>query len=217
LEDPFEGSFTEGSIRAHQEEWDTSFPDDLVTLARWVPCQSYVSCWHISDVESAALWRVYGDAEGSLAIRSTVGALKTVFPEKLDVADNAIISQDIRKVLYIDYTSDHPHLNDLAGPLCYKRHAFAYEQELRLIRQELPTGPASGRANGRAIQLGPPPPDKGRVIRVEPDTLLKAIYLAPSSPEWIRSLLQKVLARFGLGGLPCRQSGLDDLPEIAPF
>jgi hypothetical protein len=214
FEDVFEGAFTEGSLREHAEEWGTELPEDLVTLARWVPCRSYVSCWHASEVESAALWKIYAASEGALAVRSTVGALQQVFPATLKSQDNLILNQDLRRVQYIDYRTEHPDINDLAGPLCYKRRAFAFEQEVRVIRQELPTGPAKDRPNGRVIVMGPPPDETGREVPVDLETLIGAIYLAPSSPPWLLPTLRETMRRFGFGEIDCRQSSLDELPDF---
>lgn len=214
FDDVFEGSFTEGSLREYVSEWGPDFAQRVATLSRWVPSRSYVSCWHISAVESVALWKMYADAEGSIALKSSVGALRSAFPDRADRQEHLIVSQDVRRVVYIDYRSEHPYINDLAGPLCYKRQAFAFEQEVRVIRQELPIGPSSARPQGSAIQLATPPSDRGRELPVELDRLLEAIYLAPSSPDWMLGTIEAVVARFGLEGIECRQSSLDDLPAI---
>lgn len=214
LADTFEGTFTEGSLREHAKEWGTEYPEDLVRMARWVPCRSFVNCWHASDGESAALWRIYAASEGAVAIRSTIGALQKVFPETLESQENLIVSQDIRCVQYIDYRTAHPYLNDLTGPLCYKRRAFTFEEEVRLIRQELPTGPSKDRPSGKAILMGPPPKETGREVSADLDILIGAIYLAPSSPAWMLPVIRETMKRFGLGGKDCRQSSLDELPEI---
>lgn len=126
FDDIFEGAFSEGSLRDHAKEWGTKFPEDLVKLIQWIPCRSFVSCWHASEVESVALWKIYAPSEGSLAIKSTIGALQKAFPEKLERSGDLLVSQDIRRIQYIDYRTEHPDINDLAGPLCYKRRAFTF-------------------------------------------------------------------------------------------
>lgn len=127
FDDVFEGSFTEGSLRGHADEWGAEFPDNLMAMVRWIPCRSFVSCWHASEVESAALWKLYAGGEGSLAIKSTIGALQRAFPSTLETRGDLIINQDVRRVQYIDYRTAHLHLNDLAGPLSYERQAFSFE------------------------------------------------------------------------------------------
>jgi hypothetical protein len=211
FEDQFEGSFTEGSLRDHEKEWGTEFPENLIQLSRWTPCCSFVSCWCASTEESAALWRIYGPSLGSCAIVSTVGALQKHFPETTETVGDILVNQAIRKIQYIDYGSVHPYLNDMMGPLCYKRRAFSYEQEIRVIRQEFPTGPSRSRPEGRAIIMGEPPEERGKQIKVELNEMLSAVHLAPSSPNWLKGVVTETLQRFELS-TPCYQSNLDDLP-----
>jgi len=216
LGDAFEGSFTEGSLRDHAGKWGSDFPDDLVTMVQWIPCRSFVSCWHASEVESAALWKIYADVEGGVAIRSTIGALQEAFPSTLESNADLLVSQDIRRIQYIDYRTAHPHLNDIAGPLCYKRHAFSFEQEIRVIRQELPTvpRPREGQPDGRAIMMGPPPEEIGRAVTVNVEKLIEEVYLAPSSPGWLLPTVQKTIRELGFHAIDCRQSSLDELLEF---
>jgi len=214
--DAFEGAFTEGSLREHAEEWGTEYPDGLIQLSRWLPCRSFVSCWHASEAESVALWKIYAGIEGSLAIRSSVGALKKAFPSLLERKNDLLVSQDVRRVQYIDYLTEHPCINDLAGPLCYKRRAFSFEQEIRVIRQELPSisKPSPDRPNGRAIILAAPPAEMGREIDVNVEELIEKVYLAPSSPDWLLPTVRITIERFGFGSIECRQSSLDELPDF---
>ena len=217
FEDHYEGAFSEGSLRDHERDWGTALPENLVAMTRWLPYRSFVSCWHASDVESVALWKIYAGCEGALAIQSTVAALQAIFPELITPEGDLIIYQAVRRVQYIDYRTEHPYINDLMGPLCYKRRAFAYEQEIRIIRQEIPTGPAKDRPGGRAIQMGPPPEQKGVNLPVDLKTLIEAVYIAPLSPPWLLDAVAETMHRFDLGDIPCRQSTLDELPEYGRY
>jgi hypothetical protein len=214
FDDPFEGSFSEGSLKDHEKDWGSEFPENLVTMTRWLPYRSFVSCWHASDVESVALWKIYAGSEGALAIRSTVGALQALFPEVTEREGTTLVNQAVRSVQYIDYRTEHPFLNDVMGPLCYKRRAFAYEQEIRVIRQEIPTGPAKNRPGGWAIQFGPPPEHRGVEFPVNLASLVEEVYLAPSSPAWLLDVIAETMHRFDLDSIPCRQSSLDELPDF---
>jgi len=216
FDDVFEGSFTQGSLRDHADEWGMEYPDNLVTMAQWIPCRSFVSCWHASEVESAALWKIYTGGEGSLAIRSTIGALQEAFPSTLEYKGDLLVIQDVRRIQYIDYRTAHPYLNDLAGPLCYKRQAFSFEQEIRVIRQELPTipHPREGQPNGRAVLMEPPPAVTGREIAVNVERLIEAVYIAPSSPGWLLPTVRETIKAFGFHRMDCLQSSLDELPEF---
>ncbi|MEZ5384033.1 MAG: hypothetical protein R3F13_00820 [Prosthecobacter sp.] len=214
FDDVFEGTFTKGSLQEQEIESGSKFPDELVDMARWIVCRSYVSCWHVSSVESAALWKIYAGSDGAIAMKSSIRALKECFPDKIERHGNSIVNQSIRSVQYIDYRTAHPYLNDLAGPLCYKRQAFRFEQEIRVIRQELPTVPSKNRPNGKTILLGPAPDEKGLEIQVNIERLIDTVYLAPSSPSWMLPTIRDTLKNFGMGNINCQQSSLDELPEF---
>lgn len=213
LEDSFEGTFSDGSLAEFAVEWGTPYPDGLELLSRWVPCVSYVSCWCASSDESAALWSIYGGA-GGLAIQSTVGGLQRAFPSVLDSKNDHIVNQAVRSVQYIDYRTQHPYLNDLMGPICYKRRAFAFERELRVIRQEIPSATAKDRPGGMAIKLGPAPERFGIRLPIIMSDVITGVYVAPGSPDWIHEGVRKLMDRFGLEAVPCHQSSLDELPAF---
>ena len=216
LSDTFEGSFSNASLQNHANDWGSTFPANLVKLMQWIPCRSFVNCWHVSNAESAALWKIYSGSESSVAVQSTIGTLQKLFPELMTKDGNTIVYQSIRRVQYIDYRAEAPHINDLMGPLCYKRQAFRHEQEIRLIRQELPTGPAKDR-EGSCVQVGPPPKNQGIEVPVDLTELIDAVYLVPSSPKWFLNVVQEVMRKFDLDDIPCRQSTLDELPDYGRF
>jgi hypothetical protein len=216
LNDAFEGSFTSGSLAGFLAETGSIFTDGLLALSQWVPCRSFVSCWHLSTGESAALWQVYGGRDGALAIRSTVGALRRAFPESHESTPDTLVHQTVRRMQYIDYAHEHPYINDLAGPLSYKRHAFSYEQEIRVIRQVLPTRPSPrpDQPDGKSIVMGSPPTERGIHAQVDVADLVVAVHLAPATPTWQQGTIRRILDLAGYRGMQCQQSSLDDLPEF---
>jgi hypothetical protein len=213
LGDQFEGSFTKGSLDDFQSEWGSEFRADHRQYWTLAPRWSYVSCWHAADFESAALWAVYGGGN-AVAIRSTLDRLTAAVPDSDTRNGNTLISQGVRRVVYIDYKSTHPHLNDLMGPLCYKRLAYSYESEIRAIRQELRDVESTDRPGGRALDANAPPGESGREIPVKLEELLTAVYVVPRAPQWYFETVAAVMRRYGLNGVPCYQSSLDDLPEF---
>lgn len=214
LGDPFEGSFTQGSLDEFRERHSSPYPDGLQQYLRHVPYWSFVNCWHVADYESAALWSIYG--ERGIAIRSTVDQLRAAAPEVSARDGETLVHQGVRRVVYIDYRSEHPYLNDLMGPLCFKRRAFAFEGEIRVVRQELRSVAAAtdDRPDGRALDGRAPPGPPGREISVDLAALLDAVYVAPRAPSWLREVVSTLLANNGLDQIPCHQSSLDELPEI---
>jgi len=213
LGDPFEGSFTQGSLDAFRVQQGTEFRDDHRRYWTLAPRWSYVSCWHLAEAESAALWAIYG-GRNAIAVKSTVDRLRAAIPELETREGDVLVSQGVRRVIYIDYRATHPHLNDLMGPLCYKRLAFSYESEIRAIRQELRSVESSSRSGGRALDAGAPPGILGREMPVTLRDMISAIYVAPRAPAWYLQIVQAVIRRYDLNDLQCHQSSLDELPEF---
>lgn len=81
----------------------------------------FVNCWHISEHESDAMWRLYAIAPRGIAIQSTVGDVK-----------ECLRPHNSGQVIYYDPSHD-VYSASLFGPhdILFKRNAFAWEQEYR--------------------------------------------------------------------------------------
>lgn len=218
FQDIYEGSFTQGSLENHFREWGEDDSYNLIHLSQRIPNHSYVSCWHASEHESAALWEIYGAKDGAIAIKSSIGTLKRLFPRITKHEGDTIVDQQIARVQYINYKTEHPYINDLAGPLCYKRNAFSYENEIRIIYMKLPTTPSKNdnNSNGRAIAIDEVSSATGINIPVDLNELIESVFIAPSSPGYLKSAISDIMKRFELS-CGCQQSSLDDIPEYGPF
>ena len=111
LEDLFEGSFSYGNQKLRESILlpKTEF-DKLRTFSREMRKRIYVSCWHINDCDSYAMWKIYSGRKGErVSIKTTARKLK----ENLN---QVIISQ----IKYIDYRSDRIPETNLYNIFCYK-------------------------------------------------------------------------------------------------
>ncbi len=88
-----------------------------------------ISCWHINDTESAAMWELYSKAGFGIAVRTTTEILANslVIPEGY----NMVMSQ----VNYIDFDkeNDTEYIYNELLPFKNKRKEFIYENEFRII------------------------------------------------------------------------------------
>lgn len=85
-----------------------------------------VSCWNMSDEESAALWQLYCSSQDGVVIQTTVGRLiRSLEKERRDIY--------IGEVKYINYVTDSIPINNALYPYLYKRISFQHERELRAI------------------------------------------------------------------------------------
>lgn len=108
---------------------------------------SFISCWHLNEEESVAMWDLYvGKSEPGIAIQTTVSTLNNIFPRRIE--KNKILIKDIkgdeickekkwfgmRKVDYY-YDSDEAFKNNYDvqfSKIFIKRPYFSYEKEFRV-------------------------------------------------------------------------------------
>lgn len=84
-------------------------------------CGHFVNCWHMSDHESDAMWRLYALAPNGIAMQSTVG----------DV-NGCLRPHNSGRVIYYDPSNDvrSPTMFG-AHDILFKRSPFAWEREYR--------------------------------------------------------------------------------------
>lgn len=141
-----------------------------------------VSCWHISKHESAGMWRLYSARRG-IAVQSTVGRLKAA-------VGGAGPQHSLVKVGYFDYDPQALELPEgipEAGawrwddrlPFCCKQQAYAFEQELRILRR----GPSDPPHAGQLVGL-----DRYE-LSVQPGDLVERVYMHPDTEHWVYELI----------------------------
>src|SRR6266487_5894948 len=76
FDDPFEGSYPTPNLAARETFWAEYFPGqspplDQGALALGARRWTFINSWNLSEVESAAFWRLYVPSSGGVALRST--------------------------------------------------------------------------------------------------------------------------------------------------
>jgi hypothetical protein len=192
FKDTFEGTFTPQSIDTYRKHLATVAPH--LSATTWpeilsnIRKNSYVSCWHLSEVESADLWRLYGN---TIAIRSTYRNLCRFLP--LD-------RFDIGMATYIDYVNDHPDVSHTAAPLFFKRDSLAHERELRAVTQ-------IHTFEGDRQVPDPTPGFEGQYALGDLNDLVVELVVAPDMPSWMREQVFKLSRHYGLDKV-CSPSSL---------
>ncbi len=220
LEDQFEGSFPVGQTViervAHMlpaglafapdavVEWPPGFADSWSTVRRW----SVVTCWHESERESAAMWKLYAPAGAAVAIVSSVGRLRTALAHAppLEVGFNGGLHFHLGRVKYIDYKSDRIPSKSFAAQFFHKRLSFEHEREVRAVLVRYPEA-----ADRTGLDHHLQPPHSGIRIPVEPAQLIHTVRVAPQAPPWFARLVRSLCQRYQLPIDP-EQSELDARP-----
>jgi hypothetical protein len=187
LDDPYEGVLP--------RLLETMLPRDVIPVFKTSPVTSFVSCWHLNSLESAAMWQIYSKFNEGVAIQSTFSRLTASFTGFAQVPKGLSRPTAIHAgmVYYIDYDREvfqdkHRWLNGLA-PLMHKRRSFAYESEVRAVCTIANNVPSRN-------ELTP----KCRGIHVDCDLgqLVEAVYVAPLAPTFFRECVEAVVRQFDL-------------------
>lgn len=194
LGDPFEGSYPLANAPARDRLYG---PDENLHLSlerRRLLRATLVSCWHLGQFESAAMWRLY--AFGAIAIRSTVGSFRNALKE----TPRAI---HLGAINYIDYEAATISEENLLRPFLYKRLSFAYEHELRAVA----LSPQYLRRAGPVAMW----PETGEYVPAVLHELIEAVHVAPSSANWYVEAVRSVTSRYDVSAQVIR-SKLDEAP-----
>lgn len=161
-------------------------------IERIIPSH-FVNCWFISEYESDAMWRLYSQNYEGIAIKSSLGKLKTAFKK---TQERIWIGQ----VDYIDYDQWQPPEGDgqkpflWIEPFFWKRLSFMYERELRALA-------GKGKQNINGIN-----------IDVNLNELIEAIYVFPDSKDWYFDLVKTIVKKYGYTDLNIKRSSLGERP-----
>ena len=144
---------------------------DLEALGKDGLHTTFVSCWHESQVESEALWRLYcPPSSAGVAIRTTYSALT------LSLGDNPDIK--IGRVRYIDFRKTFAGPNDA---IFRKRQSLSHEREVRAVVH---------RFDAR---------DKvGIRIPIALNQILETVVVSPFAPTWFEEVLKEIMQRFSV-------------------
>jgi hypothetical protein len=195
FEDILEGTWTD----RHIETVETLFGKEEALRhregARREGAAIYVSCWTKGAYESMAMWDLYGQKSGAIAIKTTVGGLR----QALDSGENRTYINDVYSNEYyigeVDYLewnafgqASHPETL-----CCRKNISYKHEEEVRALI----FGRTWSDSQGPAIPVGcDPDPDKVRNgIAVQLDSLdfLTEIVVGPREQSRIERAINDLV------------------------
>lgn len=194
FDDPYEGATSHANAVMRPDVYaDSELPEHTFRAISshmiWARQWTFLSCWHLNDVESAAMWKLYAQAKEAIAVKSSYARLCECLPEAAYVGS----------VRYIDYHADWLPEGNMFYPFVHKRKSFEHERELRALIQELPT------KDGQLL-TGVPNPQAGLSVPVDLDMLVDGIFLSPTAPGWLTKLVTRVCARYGVKADVARSS-----------
>ena len=203
LGDPFEGSISRANPRLRPLVYkDSPIPstefERMAKRYKWNRQWVFLNCWHINEHESAAMWKLYAKSNEAVALQSTFSRLHSCLPKKVYLG----------VVQYIDYDKDWMAEGNLFYPFVHKQKSFEHEREVRAV-----INTSSFNKDGVEVPIpeGMKNDELGREVRVELETLIENIYVAPTAPDWFGELVERVSRKYGLEK-PVIRSVLDQKP-----
>jgi hypothetical protein len=162
----------------------------------------FAHCWHASDYESAAMWRLYGELHNAVAIVSSRDRL---------TAGLAVSSEEILcgTVKYLDYDTASIDISNGLNPLLHKRKSFQFENEVRLViwRSDLVSktvpilldGKVQNSRTGMEIhEIEAQPIIPGLQVDCDMNQLVKEIKVSPTSDRWFEEVVRDLCMLAGL-------------------
>ncbi|MDF9747028.1 hypothetical protein [Natrinema salsiterrestre] len=189
FEDPFEGKVPDNNYSTIQDRYaDTEIPQnkvkeitDFLQLSKSI---TFANCWHENDYQSAAMWDLYLSNDQGIAVRSTPEQVKSAFDE----SQHSIISG---KVHYVDYDDILLPENNLLSPAFFKRRSFEHENEIRFVFARWDVITEDGQT-----PLSDLP--SGEYVSVDVDSLIDAVYVSPTSPDWFSDLVTDIVDEYNV-------------------
>ena len=76
LSDPFEGSFPKWNVALRPHRYPEQFLEKISSISQTARQMIFISCWHESDNESAAMWKLYAREHDGIAIKTSYRSLR---------------------------------------------------------------------------------------------------------------------------------------------
>lgn len=218
FEDPYEGYISEAykanlesQYRIMQNEHGVDEGESLSLQSAHIyalnvfPKYAYANCWFLGDVESAAMWKLYGGGHNCVAISSSIYSLQEVLYEADDDEQGVMHLQKIR---YVDEASRFTGSNFL-NPMFEKRSSFSHEKEFRalyLLNKGLKV--LNTPSNLHQPKIEEIDNDDGISLEIDVLKLISAVHISPTADPHFYSIVEKTLELAGLDGIECIQSKL---------
>src|SRR6266536_4657635 len=136
FDDPFEGAYPYTSVERYRSTLYTEHKklgtpsedvkemfrkgvDSFKEYNQWM----MISCWHMSEYESASMWKLYTKTNEAICVQSTYECLRACLDREVYIGE----------VQYIDYQKDWLPSDTVLYPFLHKRKSFEHERELRAL------------------------------------------------------------------------------------
>lgn len=189
FKDPFEGV----APRKALEALACTVPPAHLEKVLQIRKRTHALCWHASETESEAMWRLYLSSNEGIAIKTTAQRLR----ESLRLTKGIDEPLHLAEVEYINHLDNDEKLGlvNFLRWATFKRESFAHEREIRLMHI------------AQDDELGD---DFSYRPKIDVQTLIESIYIAPFAPSWVGKVIEQVVSKYG--NFQVKRSELGDDP-----
>ena len=228
FDDPFEGftppllTYMYELIINHAEDTEKASLESAVkAMENW---HKYImcNCWHQNQEESMAMWEKYQMRNSGIAIKTTMKNLKKSLSDELDIFIGQI-KYSSPETYETKYTFDYVSANIsneqlLYFPYFYKRKAFEYEHEVRLIIDSHRLVSDYWDKNFGDIPLEdifqkelefPDICETGIPLTIDVETLIGETIISPYTEDWVTEAVRSVVLQYGFDFKVNRSTLLD--------
>lgn len=169
----------------------------------------FVSCWHMNQFESAAMWKLYSKSDESRCIVTDYSILSTVLPPICFLGT----------VNYIDYSTQVIDSDNSLSFITHKRRSFEHEREIRaviwsenlkaIIQQPDAHKDKYDIAEVKSVYESID--EYGVSIPIDINSLIKAVYINPLSTKFFHRIVDDLSKRFNCH-FPIINSSINETP-----
>ena len=169
------------------DETLAALPQKMASAQREAASRFGISCWHESEHESDAMWKLYSASRLGIAIESTVEQLRASIGDRKDL--------HIGRVRYADFDRDSIEKGHKHYHLFMKRKCFEHEKEVRAV-----------------IVL--PEQGEGAPVACDLEMLVTSVHVSPLAEKYVKDVIDALCAG-GTRALhkPVHQSSLYRAPD----
>ncbi len=202
FEDKWEGEYTKPNVEGFKAAVPPVPGVDMHKTLFWFGKAFknlvFVNCWHESDHESAAMWKLYGNEGSNVALVTTVERLSAAFK------DSTKPEIMCGRVKYLDYAKDNIPMGNALTPFLRKRKSFSFESEVRLLVLDAP--------EGEELKITPDHKPAGIDVKAHLPTMIVSVLISPKSPTWFVNTVKDVTQKYGLNPDMVVRSQFDEGP-----
>jgi hypothetical protein len=174
------------TFQAGLEDLRATLPTLLAAIVKTI----MVNCWHASESESEAMWRLYAENGKAVAVETTLDALR----ESIQKRESSSVVY-IYRVKYLDFFDSGLQPRDCVveghlAPLL-KRISYQHEREVRAFIVKVAPNPRAG----ADVAFWKPEPIS---LAIDVEALVKAIHISPYAGEPFPRSVARICEAFGL-------------------